>query len=456
MKLKVSWTIHLFALLHAVATTLCSLAGVGDTLLLTMLTMAMTVIICVKRNLSVEFSAISIVLVNIAGFLLGSIGADLFSLFTSNPLVVHAAATFLSTEILGWSLNLMSKSFTRDDTDASTWKTGLGWLIAAFLIVLMVRIFLDILFSSGFYDDANVTDILSNLLKNTLAIILMVGCTFVAIRYIRRKSGRKSRVNAFLMTVAIITALSAAGAAMEGWGIPFHPHTGLTLRYFAQIFILSMLVEMTIYAVLYTIIYASDIRETMRLERSRTHQAEYRYMALKQQLNPHFLFNSLNILDSLISVGSRDDASQYVHRLAGMYRYMLRHEALKTVKLSEETVFLDMYRDLLLVRFPEGFEIRLEIREEDLSRGIVPCTLQLLAENALKHNAISADNPLVILLKSDGESLTVENNIIPKISKSESTGLGIKYIQQQYKDIADKEVTVLNDGQTFRVTMPLL
>ena len=225
--LKVSWTIHLFALLHAVATTLCSLAGVGDTLLLTMLTMAMTVIICVKRNLSVEFSAISIVLVNIAGYLLGNIGADLISLFTANPLIVHAAATFLSTEILGWSLNLLSRNFPSEKPASTTWKTDYGWLIAAFLLVLIVRIFLDILFSSGFYDDANVSDILSGLLKNTLAIILMVGSTFAAIRIIRRKAGRNGRAKSLLMTAGTIVTLSAAGAALEGWGIPFHPHTGL-------------------------------------------------------------------------------------------------------------------------------------------------------------------------------------------------------------------------------------
>ena len=462
---KTAWIIHGFALLHAAVSSLCYIAGVGDSLLLTLLTMAMTVIICISRSLTVEFTAFSVILVNIAGFVLGSIGADLFGLFTDSPAVIHAAATFLSTEILGWLLVLISRSFPRIDEGRSSWRSGLGWLVAAFLVVFLLRVSVDFLFSSGFYEGVNVTEMLSGLLKNTLSLILTVSCTFLFIRFTRREDSltgisfekRIGRTGFLGLTAAFILAMAALGASFEGWGIPFRLHGGLTLRRFLQLLILSLLIELTVYAVMYMLIYAAEMRERMVRERERTHLAEYRYMALKQQVNPHFLFNSLNILDNLISEGSREDASQYVHRLAGMYRYMLQHESLKTVRISEEAVFLKMYEDLLSVRFPEGFSLDFSVREEDMGRGIVPCTLQLLVENAFKHNAISPDNPLRIKIFSDGQFLYVENDIIPKMrSTAPSTGLGIKYIRQQYKDIAGKEATVGEDSGTFRAKLPLL
>ena len=123
-------------------------------------------------------------------------------------------------------------------------------------------------------------------------------------------------------------------------------------------------------------------------------------MALKNQVNPPFLFNSLNILDSIIQEEPRETASRYVHKLSGIYRYMLQHDGSRLVRLSEEETFVTMYYDLLKVRFPEGFTVEKNIREEDLGRMIVPCTLQLLLENVTKHNAISADSPIHISVQT--------------------------------------------------------
>ena len=186
--------------------------------------------------------------------------------------------------------------------------------------------------------------------------------------------------------------------------------------------------------------------------------AQYRYLKLKQQVNPHFLFNSLNILDCMIQEQSADEASRYTHKLAEIYRYLIKNEEETTVRLRDEMAFVQKYVDLLQVRFPEGLEVTTDIREADYSRSVVPCCVQLLIENATKHNAVNSADPLRISIASDGDTITVTNNIKPKLSSrpSESTGLGLKYIRQQYADIAGRSAVIEHTEDKYSVTLPLL
>ena len=115
-----------------------------------------------------------------------------------------------------------------------------------------------------------------------------------------------------------------------------------------------------------------------------------------------------------------------------------------------------LYYDLLKIRFPEGFTVEKGIREEDLGRMIVPCTLQLLLENVTKHNAISADAPIRIRIHTGDGFLEMENNRIPKASPATSTGLGLQYIRQQYLDFSGQEIEIDETADSFRVRIPLL
>lgn len=117
--LKVSGIIHLFAVLHAVVALSCHLAGINDELVLTLLTIVLIVLICLKRGLNVEFTAASVIVVNVIGYLLGTGGAQLIELLLHAPPVVHAVSTFITTEILGWSIVWFTKLFRRGDDTAS-------------------------------------------------------------------------------------------------------------------------------------------------------------------------------------------------------------------------------------------------------------------------------------------------------------------------------------------------
>jgi sensor histidine kinase YesM len=135
---------------------------------------------------------------------------------------------------------------------------------------------------------------------------------------------------------------------------------------------------------------------------------------------------------------------------------MLKSEDEMIVSLRDELVFVGLYVELLKERFPVGFEVEIDVPENLMSRMVLPCSIQLLIENATKHNAVNADKPLVIKVESKGESICVSNSIIPKMTKSPSTGLGQKYIRQMYLDLTGKEIEIVETEDDYSVTLPLI
>ena len=218
----------------------------------------------------------------------------------------------------------------------------------------------------------------------------------------------------------------------------------------------AMMAAILIYSVIYMVVYAITARRNAEKEKDRADLAKFQYLNLKQQVNPHFLFKSLNILDALVMDGKDEEASTYIHKLAGIYRYMLKNENETTVSLRDEMTYVGMYSDLLKVRFQEGLVIETTIPEDDMAKSVIPCSVQLLVENATKHNAVSPENPLKVSIVSDGETLTVSNNLIPRITPSQSAGLGLNYIREQYDSRSPKGVQITKTEDNYTVKLPLL
>jgi LytS/YehU family sensor histidine kinase len=202
--------------------------------------------------------------------------------------------------------------------------------------------------------------------------------------------------------------------------------------------------------------YALTSRQEMQKQKEMAHMAQYRYLKLKRQVDPHFLFNCLNILDCLVCEEKTEQASTYIHKLAGIYRYMLKSEDEDLVLVRDELVFVKLYVDLLKVRFPEGFEVDIDVKEEHMSRYMLPCSLQLLIENATKHNAVTPDKPLKISIVSTDDSICVSNVMIPKVTKVQSAGVGQQYLTRLYNDISGKEIEIKEENGIYSVTLPLL
>ena len=218
----------------------------------------------------------------------------------------------------------------------------------------------------------------------------------------------------------------------------------------------AMMAAILIYSVIYMVVYAITARRNAEKEKDRADLAKFQYLNLKQQVNPHFLFNSLNILDALVTDGKDEEASTYIHKLAGIYRYMLKNENETTVSLRDEMTYVGLYSDLLKVRFQEGLVIETTIPEDDMAKSVIPCSVQLLVENATKHNAVSPENPLKVSIVSDGETLTVSNNLIPRITPSQSSGLGLNYIREQYNARSPRGVQIISTKENYIVKLPLL
>lgn len=181
---------------------------------------------------------------------------------------------------------------------------------------------------------------------------------------------------------------------------------------------------------------------------------EARYETLRNQVNPHFLFNSLNTL--LMMVADNPEAVKYIESISNLMRYMLNSRDKDVVLLKDELKIAREYAFIQKSRFGEKLSVNFDISSSFYHYAVPPLTLQMLIENAVKHNVISKDNPLWIKIYiSEDQYINVENNIQPKLDNEPSTGVGIENIRNRYLYLAGKEVIIKNDEKTFRVQLPL-
>lgn len=178
------------------------------------------------------------------------------------------------------------------------------------------------------------------------------------------------------------------------------------------------------------------------------------YNSLKDRLNPHFLFNNLSVLKSLIQYSPKS-AAIFTQNFTNVYRYVLSSQELKTVLLHEELKFLESYIALHKERIGEGLMINLNIDDALLQKSIPPMSLQLLVENAIKHNIANKLHPLKIEIYSEKGALIIKNNLNIKES-TYSTKTGLQSLTHQYQLIADLEVGIIQTEEYFMVELPLI
>ncbi len=180
-----------------------------------------------------------------------------------------------------------------------------------------------------------------------------------------------------------------------------------------------------------------------------------KFEALKSQLDPHFLFNSLNVLTSLIEE-DQEKATQFTTSLSQVYRYVLEQRNKDLVKVKEEIDFIQVYAKLLLMRFEDAFELELSnaINQELF---IPPLALQLLIENAIKHNKISVQQPLKVSIEQENDYLIVKNTLQLKSHfTSENTGIGLSNIKSRYANFTNLPIQIIDKNNCFQVSLPLI
>lgn len=194
-------------------------------------------------------------------------------------------------------------------------------------------------------------------------------------------------------------------------------------------------------------------KHKLEIEQLKQAQLKAKLASLKEQISPHFLFNTLNTLSTL---SKEDVVKEFVSELANVYRYVLTYKDDNTATLSQELNFIQSYLYIIKTRLEDSIEITIYVESEMLNSQIPPLTLQILIENAIKHNVAAMHRPLKISIFNNDNELIIKNNLQPKQSVSHSTGIGLDNIAQRYKIIFGREITIVKYADAFLVKLPIV
>jgi LytS/YehU family sensor histidine kinase len=230
------------------------------------------------------------------------------------------------------------------------------------------------------------------------------------------------------------------------------PQTEIRLNY-----IINALFAITYYLFLTGYQALENFHNTrLQSEKLQKEVAQAQYEALKHQVNPHFLFNSLNVLSSLVHLDP-DLSEKFIDQLAKAYRYVLEQKDQELVLLKTELDFIHSFVFLLKIRFEEKLRVNVRVPANKLRCYLPPLTLQLLLENAVKHNALSVESPLVVDIYTNEEGfLVVENNVQLRQQETVSTGVGIRNITSRYGFLTPHKPDFYQTGTTYVARVPLL
>jgi two-component system LytT family sensor kinase len=254
-------------------------------------------------------------------------------------------------------------------------------------------------------------------------------------------------VNSFLITAfhtLVLGATYSGGERAADFNWVMGTISGLIIQTFVSFTCVGYFYMTLVNQTKEKLIYAQKAKSEMELK------------TLQQNIEPHFLFNNLNVLSSLIE-SNPNKANDFLSRLAELYRYILQTQTLEVVPVKDELTFAENYIYLLRERFGDAYNFAWEVPENKLNgQMIVPVALQALIENAVKHNAGSNEKPLPILIKLEEDSVSVKNEIRAKQLTFQSNQSGLQNLQTRYAFLTDKPVEISQAADFFTVKLPLI
>lgn len=279
---------------------------------------------------------------------------------------------------------------------------------------------------------------------------------FLRKKYPSFRDDKKRVLIFFLAIVSIVLLVDFFGGTLLSFIFGLF---GLNANHTVQLrvilpIIMATIMIMAIYeAVYYYIRLKKSIREE---EQAKQVMIQAQLDTLRNQAQPHFLFNSLNTLRDIIDQEPKEHAKAFVDNLSGVYRFILESDSTNLISLEKELKFAKAYIHIQSERFGDNLKVNWNIPEDQLTSMIIPMSLQLLIENAIKHNIVSRAKPLLIDIEANDSQLIVSNKIQSKSTQIASTKIGLKNIKKRYALISNKSPDIKNDGNRFTVTLPLL
>jgi len=256
----------------------------------------------------------------------------------------------------------------------------------------------------------------------------------------------------FLVSIGLIGILSVLTTFAYNTIIP-NQEIGLTLK---LVIGFTFRINLFLHCVNAIVYFMSKYRDaSIESEQLKKMNAEARFEALRNQINPHFLFNSFNVLSNLV-YKDPDTSSKFIDQLSDVYRYLLYNQDNRLVSIKDELRFIDSYFYLLKIRFGESIKLNLTVDSKVEDKLIAPATLQMLVENAIKHNVASRKCPLEVNIYNKSHHIVVENNKNLKKIKEKTSGLGLKNIRNRYTFLSNDGDVVVNSNGMFQVKIPII
>lgn len=305
------------------------------------------------------------------------------------------------------------------------------------------------------FPDMGRMDVCAEILFTYLSLLLLYFLNEKLFHFtdVRMEAGWKRILCAFAVTW-IVNGLLAKGFVFlhQRLGIPAIDSTLHHYLHPLRDFLISTIVTGSNY-----LMYQNRKSSMMQIENQqlRAENIENQYEALKSQLNPHMLFNSLNTLSALIRE-SPDKAQDYLQELSRVLRFTLQDTDTHLVRLEEEMSFVRSYIYLLKMRYEDNLVFDIGISPEALQKQVPPMSVQMLIENAVKHNEISRRKPLYVRLSADGTSLSVSNSVQRKLTGTGGTGIGLGNLSKRYLLMFQKDIEIREEDGRFTVKIPLI
>lgn len=283
--------------------------------------------------------------------------------------------------------------------------------------------------------------------------IMRINIVYLRKRFPAFKDNAKRIILLFLAIVFTVVAVDFLGGLVVGSIFDQTYYFNERYEILLPIIIISTMVMAMYEAVYYYVRLQRSIREE---EQAKRVVVLAQLDALRNQAQPHFFFNSLNTLRDIIDQNSKEDAKQFVDKLSDVYRFILDAGDANLIPLRDELKFARAYIHIQSERFGDNLKLNWKLPETALENMIVPMSLQLLLENAIKHNVVSRSKPLTITVAIQDDYLVVNNKIQLKSTQLPSTKVGLKNIEKRHALISDKLPKIENDGNEFTVSIPLL
>lgn len=276
---------------------------------------------------------------------------------------------------------------------------------------------------------------------------------WMIVQFMRKKYPRyeQTEKRILLQAVVVVVFITVITPACE-----FISQSPLTFANYMRSWMISVAVTFVVISIYESAFFFDRWKLTMlEAEQIKREHIQSQYETLKNQVNPHFLFNSFNTLTTII-LENQELAVKFVERLADVYRYVLQNKDKELVTVETELEFARAYLFLHQIRFGDNLKYVFKVDKRYLDSSIAPLSLQILLENAIKHNIISHSKPLTIEIYVENNHIVVKNNLQKKVITEASTEIGLQNIVNRYKYLTDQTVNIIHSASNFMVALPLL